>query len=75
MENLKKDMRKALILCLVATVALIAGVPFIVLGAVNSIWVLLGFGVVCVVFGFYGSPMLWIWYAGFRPLKRRKFNH
>ena len=70
MESLKKDMRKALIWSLVATVCFIAGIPFIIMGATNSIWALLGIGIAFVVFGFYGMPMLWIWYAGFRPLKR-----
>ena len=70
MENLKKDMRKALIWAVSASVAFVLGIPFIIIGATNSIWALLGVGVAFVVFGFYGMPMLWMWYASFRPLKR-----
>ncbi len=68
-SKINHDIRKMLIISIVASIAFVVGIPMIVLGAMNST-VLMIFGIVFVVFGFYGTPMLWISYAGLRSLKR-----
>ena len=68
-SKINHDIRKMLIISIVASIAFVVGIPMIVLGATNST-VLMIFGIVFVVFGFYGTPMLWMSYAGLRSLKR-----
>ena len=68
-SKINHDIRKMLIISIVASIAFVVGIPMIVLGAMNST-VLMIFGIVFVVFGFYGTPMLWMSYAGLRSLKR-----
>lgn len=65
-----KDVKKMLLICLLSTLALIAGVPMIVFGATKSLWILLVLGIVCTVFGFYGMPILWVNFGSLKTLKR-----
>ena len=69
-KNIDKDIKKALFLALLGVVCLIGGVPAIVFGATKGWWPLLVLGIVCVVFGFYGSPLLWINFGSLKTLKR-----
>lgn len=64
MELAEKAKKRNFILALVFTIGLVAGIPCIVLGAVNmgdnkGFVALLVFGIVGTVLGFYGSPLLW----------------
>lgn len=74
MDNKKidiiKDLRKRLIWAIVASVLFVVGIPMTIIGAVNSIWFLLGVGIAFLVFGFYGAPIIWTNYGSFKTLKR-----
>lgn len=67
---LEKNINKLMILAVVATICLPIGIVGIVLGAVNGIWALLGVGIAMTVFGFYGTPLLWVGYASLKTMKR-----
>ena len=68
--DINKDLKKMLIWAIVISVAFVVGIPILILGAVNSIWALLAFGIACVVIGFYGAPIIWVQYGSNRTLKR-----
>ena len=68
MELALKAKKRNFIFAVVLTVALAAGIPCIVMGAIGlkppshdnaGYIVLLTFGIICVVAGFYGSPIAW----------------
>lgn len=69
MSKVKKDMNVSLIVALLSSVLFVVGIPMIVLFA-GEIWVLMALGIIFVVFGFYGGPLLWMRYASFFKLKR-----
>lgn len=68
--NIDKDIKNKLIISIVATVLFVVGIPIIIFSAINSFWVGLVFGIVFVVFGFYGSPLLWVSFGNLKSLKR-----
>ena len=64
MELALKAKKRNFALALILTLGLIAGIPCIVLGAINmgdnkGFVALLVFGIVGTVLGFYGSPLMW----------------
>lgn len=68
MELALKAKKRNFIFAVVLTVALAAGIPCIVMGAIGlkppshdnaGYIVLLTFGIICVTAGFYGSPIAW----------------
>lgn len=63
MKKLNKKIVSYFFVSLFASVALVIGVPTIVFGAIGRLWYLLALGILAVVFGFYGTPLLWIHYA------------
>ncbi len=69
MSKVKKDMNVSLIVALLSSVLFVVGIPMIVVFA-GEIWVLMALGIIFVVFGFYGGPLLWMRYASFFKLKR-----
>ena len=68
--TIDKTIRKILIWAILAAVCFVGGIPLIVFGASQSLWPLLVIGIIFVVFGFYGSPMLWIQYGTLKTQKR-----
>lgn len=62
-KNVKKAADKVFWIAAVLSVMLIAGVPMIVLGASNKLWILMAAGIVFTVLGFYGCPIAWVMYA------------
>ena len=72
MENKKinKVLTLQFFLALFASICLGAGIPLLIMGAVKHITLLLVLGIVILVFGFYGTPLLWIVYSG--TLKTKK---
>ncbi len=68
--KLDKDKSDALILSICLSVSFVAGIPLIVVGAVNEIWVVLGLAIACVVVGFYGTPIAWMHYGSMVAIKR-----
>ena len=70
MSLLKSQIKKFLIISLVASVCLPVGIVCIVMGATQSITVLLVFGIVATVFGFYGTPRLWIKFSSLIGMKK-----
>ncbi len=69
LKRVKKDVNKMLIISIVASVLFVVGIPLIAMFAGKN-WIVMTIGIVFVVFGFYGSPMLWLSYAGKRKTKR-----
>lgn len=64
MELALKAKKRNFILAIILTVGLIAGIPCIVVGAINmgdnkGFVALLVFGIVATVLGFYGTPLAW----------------
>ena len=70
MSNINADLKAKRYWAIVASCAFALGIPLIIYGAINSIWFLLGVGIACVLFGFYGTPILWVNYGSLRSLKR-----
>ena len=68
MNNINKDISKALTISIIASIMLVVGIPGIILSAIH-IPQLLALPIVCTVLGFYGSPMLWMWYANLLSYK------
>lgn len=57
---LKKKRDNILIFAIVLSIMFVAGIPMIVLGAVNEIALVMILGIIFTVFGFYGSPFAWL---------------
>lgn len=70
MKPIQKALKRAFITALILTVAFVGGIPAIVFGAIHRWWILMAFGIVCTVAGFYGCPIAWINYGGVRSLAR-----
>ncbi|MFR5062649.1 MAG: hypothetical protein ACLTEK_06565 [Christensenellales bacterium] len=70
MDLLKSRIKKYLYLSLFASVCLPAGIPCIVLGAVNAVYPVMIIGIVATVFGFYGCPLLWMKFASLTGMKK-----
>ena len=72
MKAIEKALKKQLILAIVFSCMLVAGVPMIVFGAINmgGLTILMVAGIVFVVLGFYGTPLVWISYGNKVSLKR-----
>lgn len=68
-SNINKDIKKSLIASIIISVLFVVGIPLIIFGATNSIWILLGLGIACTVIGFYGTPLMWVSYGNKRTLK------
>ena len=77
MKLIKKAVQKSLILALVLTIMLAAGVPMIVVGfaVIGGAGgkVLGAIGIVCTVIGFYCCPIAWIGFSSKLALKRVLF--
>lgn len=69
MELINKAITRKLIISILFTIFLPAGIVAIIWGASNGMTLVLVLGIVMTVLGFYGSPMLWI---NFGELKRLK---
>lgn len=69
MSKINKDVNKYFWISLIASVLFVVGIPMIVLFA-GKIWPLMALGIVFVVFGFYGMPLLWIKYGELRRMRR-----
>ncbi len=68
--DIKRDNKKLLIIACIISIMFVAGIPMIIFGATNSIMAVMALGIAFVVIGFYGTPLIWIAYAGNRTLKR-----
>lgn len=63
MDDVYKSRFGHLAAALILSVCLVGGIPAIVFGAVKGITVLLVFGIICTVAGFYGCPIAWVNFA------------
>ena len=71
---MKKDKKSAaaqLVFRILAAVLFVAGIPMIVIGASRAgesalWWIMAAPGIAFVVFGFYGSAFIWIFYGSLR---------
>ncbi len=61
--NIKKRLYSLLVLGILAPVCLAGGIPLIVFSAINGWWIAMSLGIVMVLFGFYGTPLLWVNYG------------
>ncbi len=69
-KSIEKTLRTVLLVALFGSVGFVAGIPCIIFGATNSWWPLLVLGIILVVFGFYGTPLLWVNYGSLKTQKR-----
>ena len=70
MDKINKTVRNVLIFAIALSVGFAVGIPAIVLGAVNKIWAIMVIGIILVIAGFYGTPIIWVQYGAKRRLKR-----
>lgn len=70
MKPVKRAVRNTFVLSLLLTVALAAGIPVIVSGAIYGNNAILAIGIVCAVIGFYGVPVAWSVFGNKRGLSR-----
>lgn len=68
--SIEKDIKNKLLLSIIASVLFVVGIPVTILGATNSLWIIMAIGIAFIVFGFYGAPLLWVSYGNIRTLKR-----
>lgn len=68
--NLKKFTTVLFFVASFASICFVAGIPLIVISTTMSNTFGLVMGIFLVVFGFYGSPLLWISYADFKQQDR-----
>lgn len=68
--SIDKTVRKMLIWSIVASVLFVVGIPMTIIFAADGLYGVMAIGIAFIVFGFYGSPMLWIGYANAKTLKR-----
>ena len=69
MKKINSDIRKIFVISLIVTILFIVGIPLIPLFAGKN-WVIMTIGIIFVVIGFYGSPILWTSYANKKRTKR-----
>ena len=69
MDKLKKSITTKLVFAILLTIFFPVGIVAICMGAGKSTLVLI-LGIIGVVFGFYGAPILWINYANQKSLLR-----
>ncbi len=69
MKKINSEVRKSLIISLVISILFVVGIPMIPIFAGKN-WVLMAIGIVFVVVGFYGMPLLWISYANKKRTRR-----
>lgn len=63
MNKINSVLRTRLVLAFLLTAFLIAGIPFIILGATQGKTVMLVTGIIMTVVGFYGCPIGWTTYG------------
>lgn len=69
MKAISKKITSVFILSMFASICLPVGILMIIFGAANGITPMLVVGIVATVFGFYGTPMLWIRYGSLKGIK------
>ncbi|HIU06058.1 MAG TPA: hypothetical protein IAC46_00450 [Candidatus Onthoplasma faecigallinarum] len=69
MKKITKDINKIFVISLIVSVLFVVGIPLIAVFAGKN-WILMTLGIIFVVVGFYGSPLLWVNYAGKRKTRR-----
>ncbi len=69
MEKIKKTLSITLFWAILLSILFVVGIPMIVVFAGKN-WFLMALGIVFVVFGFYGMPMVWVYYGTLRANKR-----
>ncbi len=68
-KSIKKDLNNQLIFAIILSVLFVIGIPLIIFGVSSSITFLLVLGIIFVVLGFYGTPIIWTSYANKRQQK------
>ncbi len=61
--RLQKSKKAYFTMALVSSILFVVGIPMIVLGAVNKIWVVMAFGIAFTAIDFYAMPLLWVGYG------------
>lgn len=62
-KNAGKGVRKAFWTAAILSLMLVVGVPMIIFGATDKMYVLMGIGIAFTVLGFYGCPIAWVMYG------------
>ena len=69
MKKINKDVKVLFCWAIIASILFVVGIPLIPIFAGKN-WFVMALGIVFVVFGFYGTPLLWVAYGSKRSLKR-----
>ena len=70
MKKVNEWLNKLLIISIVLSVLFVGGIPMIIIGATNELWIVMGIGIAFVAVGFYGAPVAWSVYGSARPVRR-----
>lgn len=70
MKKINKNTKTILIWSVIISLMLVVGIPMIILGAIKSIWFVLVIGIIFTVIGFYGTPIIWVYFANTKVLQR-----
>ncbi len=73
MEKITNRCKSLFIWALTLSILAVAGIPMIVLGAVNALWAVMVLGIVFVVAGVYVMPFLWVKFGESKGVKRMVF--
>ncbi len=69
-KNINKTITSKFLISMFASICFVCGIPLLIFGAVNKNYIVMVAGIVMVVFGFYGTPFLWLSYADSHKIKR-----
>ena len=69
MKKITKDINKIFVISLIVSVLFVVGIALIAVFAGKN-WILMTLGIIFVVVGFFGSPLLWVNYSGKRKTRR-----
>lgn len=69
MKKLNQKIQTTFIVALIFSIMLPGGILATIFGATKGMTALMVIGIVCIVLGFYGTPMIWISYANKRGLR------
>ncbi len=70
MKQAKKEANALLLTSIILSILFVVGIPTIIIGASNRMFILMAFGIFFVVVGFYVMPIFWIKYGDAKFLCR-----
>lgn len=64
--NIGKRVKRQLVLGIIAPVCLVAGILITIFCAIDGLWIAMSIGIAMILFGFYGTPLIWVFYGKLR---------